>query len=76
MKPKITIRAVVDLDAYDIASDWTKQEAFDFVVALDEAMQEWDFTIMLADYFDGQRAKMMAEEAEEAVRLAAKEAAK
>lgn len=71
-----TIRAVVELDADNIASDWSHEEAIDFIVAIDAAMQDWSFTLKLCEYFAAQKVECEREEAEDAAKLAAREAAK
>lgn len=69
-----TISAVVELDAENIASDWHPDDAYEFVVELDAAMQDWSFTMKLHDYFVAQKAVMEREEAEDAAKLAARQA--
>jgi hypothetical protein len=72
VKEAPTIRAVVELDVENIASDWSQDGAFDFVVALDSAMQDWSFTLRVYEHFAAQKAECEREEAEDAARLAAR----
>lgn len=64
-----SIRVAVTLDAEDFAFQLDTSEAFDFVVMLDEAREEWDFTLRLADHFDKLRAEHAKEQAEDAAKL-------
>ena len=44
-----------ELDVADLVCDNEPDALYNAIVAIDEGMQDWDFTIRLADYFDKQR---------------------
>lgn len=58
-----TITAVVELNPFDIASDWSDEDAAQFVKELDEAIASWPFTLAMYEFFAAQKAAYDAEEA-------------
>lgn len=62
-KPMMTIPIRVDLDADDIAGNASRDEALEFVKALDHAFHDWDFTLELYEHF----AKLKQEHVRETV---------
>lgn len=42
-----------------------EDDAFNFIVGMDEARTDWNFTLRLCDHFDKLRAEHMKEQAED-----------
>jgi hypothetical protein len=54
--PMLTVRVNQQLDVADLVCDNEPDALYEAIVAIDESVQDWGFTIRLADYFDKQRA--------------------
>lgn len=65
MREDLQILLPVQLDPYLVVDHFHKngtyEEVRDFIVALDETMGDWDFTMMLHEYFEKQYELYMEE---------------
>lgn len=72
-----TILLKLDIDADDLADQladsMSRDDAITLVKALDERMQEWDFTLALYEHFAQLKKEFDAEEAEDKEKLKQKE---
>lgn len=68
-----TIQVAVGIDVGSLMEGgMDRRDLLELVKELDEAMQDWDFTLELADHFDKLRAEHAKEEAEDAAKREAK----
>lgn len=65
MDKTFKVRSSVEIEIEDIVDGLDRRQLFDLIVAIDERMAEWDFTLKLCDHFDQQRKQYEAEVADD-----------